>query len=170
MATVYYETIGSPLGEILLRSDGSHLTGLRFSEQERAEGSIKTSALPVFAQTEEWLDCYFSGRVPNAAPPLLIDASPFCKAVYDVIRTIPYGQTRTYGQIAKKLTEDGTRETCSARAVGAALSRNTILLIVPCHRVIGANGSLTGFAGGIERKRLLLELERGDFKKKKNCC
>ena len=160
--------VSSPLGGILLSSDGTHLTGLRFTEQTPDEG--KPCSLSIFEQTERWLDCFFSGRAPSFTPPLMIEASPFCRVVYEAILSIPFGQTASYAEIALQLVRSGKRTSCSARAVGAALKRNPILLIVPCHRVIGADGSLTGYAAGIERKRrlLLLESKSEDFKKYDN--
>ncbi len=165
---MYVHRWQSPIGEILLLSDGTSLTGLRFMDYREATAEpAEECFLPVFARTTEWLDCYFSGWIPDFIPPLVLNASPFCRAVYHAVSTIPYGETATYGAIARRLTETGMRKSASARAVGAALARNPILLIIPCHRVVGADGSLTGYAAGTERKRrlLLLEHDFGDFKK-----
>ncbi|MDE7352048.1 MAG: methylated-DNA--[protein]-cysteine S-methyltransferase [Acetatifactor sp.] len=147
----------SPLGEITLASDGNALTGLWFDDQKYfgttlAEGFIPKE-LPVFEQTAQWLDLYFNGKSPDFTPPLLLNATPFRMAIWKILLTIPYGQTMTYGQIA------GLAK-ASARAVGGAVGHNPISLIIPCHRVMGANGKLTGYAGGIARKEKLLLLEQ----------
>lgn len=142
----------SPLGKIILASDGEFLTGLYFDGQKYFGGYGTEKILPVFEQTKNWLDNYFGGNAPNFTPPLKITASDFRKSVYQILLKIPFGETKTYGEIAKIL------ET-SARAVGNAVAHNPISLIVPCHRVIGVNGNLTGYAGGVDRKSKLLQLE-----------
>jgi len=148
----------SPLGGILLASDGEALTGLWFEGQKYyAEGLSPEHAekpLPVFEACERWLELYFNGQAPDFTPALAPRGTAFQKRVWDILLTIPYGQTLSYGDIAEKL--GGT----SARAVGSAVGRNPISLVIPCHRVLGADGSLTGYAGGIDRKRRLLELEQ----------
>jgi methylated-DNA-[protein]-cysteine S-methyltransferase len=171
---LWYRCISSPLGEITLYSDGTHLVGLRFRDGTDPERTADAEDRPlaVFDRTEEWLDLYFSVRIPPFAPPLKIDASPFRTAVYEALLEIPYGQTASYAAIARMLVRRGKRAACSARAVGSALARNPILLIVPCHRVIGSDGSLTGYAAGVERKRRLLQIETDpqEFKKIEKCC
>ena len=149
--------VSSPLGGILLSSDGTHLTGLRFTEQTPDEG--KPCSLSIFEQTERWLDCFFSGRAPSFTPPLMIEASPFCRVVYEAILSIPFGQTATYGEIASLIERMSGRPSVLPRAVGRTIGRNPISLIIPCHRVIGADGRLTGYAGGLWRKERLLALE-----------
>ena len=148
----------SPLGGILLASDGEALTGLWFEGQKYyAEGLSPEHAekpLPVFEACERWLELYFNGQAPDFTPALAPRGTAFQKRVWDILLTIPYGQTLSYGDIAERL--GGT----SARAVGSAVGRNPISLVIPCHRVLGADGSLTGYAGGIDRKRRLLELEQ----------
>ena len=148
----------SPLGGILLASDGEALTGLWFEGQKYyAEGLSPEHAekpLPIFEACERWLELYFNGQAPDFTPALAPRGTAFQKRVWDILLTIPYGQTLSYGDIAEKL--GGT----SARAVGSAVGRNPISLVIPCHRVLGADGSLTGYAGGIDRKRRLLELEQ----------
>ena len=114
----------------------------------------------VFAQTQQWLEVYFSGKAPDFTPPIALSSTPFRMAVWEILRSIPYGQTMTYGQIARILADRSGLPKMSAQAVGNAVGRNPISLIVPCHRVIGANGSLTGYAGGLERKAYLLALEK----------
>lgn len=148
----------SPLGGITLASDGEALVGLWFDRQKFFGETLnprhrECADLPVFDETRRWLDIYFSGQVPDFTPRLTMRTTPFRKSVWEVMLTIPYGQTMTYGDIAKRL---GCR---SAQAVGGAVGHNSISLIIPCHRVVGANGSLTGYAGGIDRKRRLLEME-----------
>ena len=110
--------------------------------------------LPVFDATRQWLDAYFAGTIPQAMPPLMFRGTAFQQHVWAELLTVPYGQTVTYGDIARLI---GCR---SAQAVGGAVGRNPISIIVPCHRVVGSDGSLTGYAGGLDRKRALLQLEQ----------
>ncbi|MBQ6120043.1 MAG: methylated-DNA--[Clostridia bacterium] len=159
----YINHYSSPLGEIILASDGEALTGLWFAGQQY-EGSTLAAEhgekdLPVFDETRRWLDVYFTGKVPGFTPPLRLRGTDFRKTVWEVLLTIPFGKTVTYGEIAAQIARE-TGGSVSARAVGGAVGRNPISLIVPCHRVLGANGSLTGYAGGVERKEKLLEMER----------
>lgn len=162
----YIRRCPSPLGEITLASDGSSLTGLWFGGQKyfpcSIAGDTEEKPLPVFDQTERWLRLYFSGRAPDFTPPLKLEAPPFRKSVWEILLTIPFGQTTTYGGIAEMIAKQRGLSRMSAQAVGGAVSRNPISLIVPCHRVVGADGSLTGYAGGIERKQKLLALEGVD--------
>jgi len=146
----------SPLGGITLTADGTCLTGLWFDNQRQAPHTPDSevhAAIPVFDETLRWLDLYFSGSVPDRVPPLALHGSAFRQRVWQLLLQIPYGQTVTYGDLARRL---GCR---SAQAVGGAVGHNPIALIVPCHRVVGAQGALTGYAGGIDRKRALLQLE-----------
>ena len=138
----------SPIGMMTLVSDGGVLTGLRFGTQESSSAN-----LPLFDEVRRWMDIYFSGREPGFTPPLALLGTEFQKRVWQVLLAIPYGQTVSYGDIAQRI---GCR---SAQAIGGAVHRHPIAIIVPCHRVIGADGSLTGYASGLERKRYLLELE-----------
>ena len=152
----------SPLGPLTLVSDGEALTGLRFAEPGSAEehavpGTEKRP--PLLSEAVRWLNAYFSGRDPGFTPVLRPQGSPFRMAVWEILRTIPYGQTVTYGQIAAVMVRKTGKRRMSAQAVGGAVGHNPIALIIPCHRVIGADGSLTGYAGGLDRKRGLLELE-----------
>ena len=154
----------SPLGEIILASDGETLTGLWFAGQQH-EGSTlapehEEKDLPVFAETRRWLDVFFTGRDPGFTPPLRLRGTDFRKAVWEILLTIPYGQTTTYGAIAAALAQQNGGRPVSARAVGGAVGHNPVSLIVPCHRVVGTDGSLTGYAGGIDRKKALLALEQ----------
>ena len=139
----------SPLGGITLSSDGDALTGLWFDGQKYFADTLDLEhaekPLPVFDETVRWLDLYFAGEVPDFTPKLYPRGSAFRRRVWDMLLTIPYGHTMTYGEIAQKL---GCK---SAQAVGGAVGHNPISLIIPCHRVLGANGSLTGYAGSIDK-------------------
>lgn len=154
----------SPLGGITLASDGEALTGLWFDGQKHfPQGLCITraeKALPVFDLACQWLDVYFGGGAPDFTPPLRPRGTDFQKAVWALLLSIPYGQTRTYGEIAAKRAAQTGLARLSAQAVGGAIGRNPVSLIIPCHRVIGADGSLTGYAGGLEKKEWLLRLER----------
>ena len=160
----YTHHYNSPLGNILIASDGSAITGLWFEGQKYFAAALdpehEERSLPVFTQTERWLDLYFSGRAPDFTPPLRWKATSFRGIVWEILLTIPYGKTMTYGEIAAKTAAQRGIRAMSAQAVGGAVGHNPIALIVPCHRVIGADGSLTGYAGGLERKRKLLKLEK----------
>ena len=153
----------SPLGGITLASDGAALAGLWFDGQkyfpDMCSAQYEEKLLPVFAQADEWLNLYFSGKAPDFTPPLTLKATEFRKAVWNILLSIPYGQTTTYGKIAEEIARQLGIPKMSAQAVGGAVGHNPISLIIPCHRVVGANGCLTGYAGGIDRKRRLLKLE-----------
>lgn len=158
----YTQTISSPLGNILLSADEVGLTGLwfdggRYYAETLPEEHVERET-PILMDTKRWMDVYFTGREPDFTPPLHPVGSPFRQAVWQLLLEIPYGQTTTYGA----LLGDGA----SARAVGGAVGRNPISIIVPCHRVIGADGSLTGYAGGMDRKIRLLALERQGTKRR----
>lgn len=148
----------SLLGGITLASDGEALTGLWFDRQKYFADTLDPEhaekMLPVFDETIRWLDTYFAGKIPDFTPKLAPRGTHFQHAVWDVLLTIPYGHTMSYGEISKVL---GCR---SSQAVGGAVGRNPISLIIPCHRVVGADGSLTGYAGGVDKKRRLLEMEQ----------
>ena len=151
---------------ITLASDGDALTGLWFDGQKYFAGNIddeiEEKDLPVFAQARQWLDIYFSGHDPGFIPALKLDSTPFRRVVWEILLTIPFGKTMTYGEIADCIAEMKGVRRMSAQAVGHAVGHNPISLIIPCHRVIGADGSMTGYAGGIDRKIKLLEMERAD--------
>ena len=154
----------SPLGGITLASDGERLTGLWFDGQKYFAASLAKEhvekQLPIFELTKRWLDIYFSGKEPDFTPPLFMKTTDFRKAVWEIMLTIPYGQTMTYGQIADRIAKQKGIAQMSAQAVGGAVGHNAISLIIPCHRVVGRKGSLTGYAGGIEKKEKLLEMEK----------
>ena len=151
----------SPLGPLTLVSDGTALAELRLDGQEDSTGTQQE--LPVFRQTVRWLDIYFSGKEPDFTPPLHMRTGPFRREVWEIMLTIPYGRTMTYGEIAAEIARRHSLAKMSAQAVGGAVGHNTIPIIIPCHRVIGANGNLTGYGGGIERKIKLLMLEGVDL-------
>ena len=161
--TAHYD---SPLGGITLSSDGEALLGLRFDGQrhfaDRPAPDREERALPVFEQTKRWLEVYFGGRDPGFTPPLRMNSTPFRRAVWEILLAIPFGRTKSYGEIAAELARREGVARMSAQAVGGAVGHNPIALIVPCHRVIGADGSLTGYGGGLDRKRFLLALEGAD--------
>ena len=156
----------SPIGSMIMASNGISLTGLWFDGQKYFAQTLskpyEEKLLPVFEDTIKWLDIYFGGAVPDFTPELYVQSTPFRKAVYDILLTIPYGQTMNYGEIAEILAQQTGKKKMSAQAVGGAVGHNPISIIIPCHRVVGVDGSLTGYAGGIDRKRFLLELEGGN--------
>lgn len=160
----YYD---SPLGRITLASDGKKLSGLWFEGQKYYGSTLskerRSGSSPVFDQTDQWLDIYFRGQEPDFTPPLSMEATPFRRSVWEIMLRIPYGQTMTYGAIAREIAAQRGIERMSAHAVGSAVSHNPISLIIPCHRVVGTNGSLTGYAGGIDKKVRLLTLEGADL-------
>lgn len=163
----YLYDYNSPLGKITMASDGEALIGLWFEGQKyfkaSVKGECKKKSLPIFDEAIKWLDTYFSGNEPDFTPKLLVTGTPFRKAVAEIMLTIPYGKTMTYGEIAKKIAKINGTEKMSAQAVGGAVGHNSISIIIPCHRVVGTNGSLTGYAGGTERKIELLKLEKVDM-------
>ena len=163
---VFTQQYQSPLGGILLAADEIGLVGLWFDGQKYFANTLPTETVqestPILAEAARWLDLYFAGRTPDFTPPLHPSGSDFRKAVWDILLTIPYGQTITYGDIARQLAaQQGGK--VSAQAVGGAVGHNEVSLIIPCHRVVGTNGSLTGYAGGIDKKIKLLELEHADM-------
>ena len=164
---VYTCEYASPLGTIMLESDGEALTGLRFNGDGQstaaAYGRREGRHISVFSEAERWLDIYFSGRAPGFTPPLRYVTTPFRRAVYEAVTAVPYGCTTTYGEISKALARPYGAVRMSAQAAGGALGHNPILLIIPCHRVVGAGGNLTGYSGGLDRKARLLELEGADM-------
>ena len=160
MRMEYIHYIDSPLGRILISGEGDALTGLWWEGQKYYAGTLRQPAeegyLPVFEEAEEWLRIYFEGKEPDFCPKLAPAGTPFQKEVWDILLTIPYGETMTYGDIASIIADRRGVGRFSAQAVGGAVGHNPISLIIPCHRVIGADGSLTGYAGGVDRKRALL--------------
>lgn len=158
----YYEKYDSPFGKLGLVSDGESLTGLSFSVREEggADEPEPARELPVFREAYRWLDIYFKGREPDFMPPVRLKGSPFQLEVWEILKKIPYGRTVTYGEIAEEIASKRGTAGMSAQAVGGAVGRNPVGILVPCHRVIGKGGNLTGFGGGIRWKTELLKLER----------
>ena len=148
----YFTVLPSPVGNLRLTSDGAALTGLYLAPQNPDDSPwARADELPIFDCAKAWLDAYFAGNPGEANFPLSPAGTPFQKKVWEILLTIPYGEITTYGAIAKQLGE-----TMSAQAVGQAVGKNPISIIIPCHRCVGAKGQLTGYAGGIENKKWLL--------------
>ena len=153
----------SPLGGILIAADEQGLTGLWFDNQKYFADTLPKDAVAqstsILADAARWLDIYFSGREPDFLPPLHPQGSAFRQAVWALLLQISYGKTVTYGELSHQIAAQRGLAHMSAQAVGGAVGHNAISIIIPCHRVVGMNGSLTGYAGGIERKVQLLTLE-----------
>jgi len=161
---VFESRLHSPLGEVRLRSDGKSLTGLWFVGQvndakEHSDIEIKDD-LQIFGQVETWLESYFSGEQTPIKISLQPKGTMFQERVWKILQEIPYGETMTYGEIAQRIAKEKGVETYSAQAVGQAVGKNPISILIPCHRVLGKNGALTGYVGGVHRKEQLLRIER----------
>jgi methylated-DNA-[protein]-cysteine S-methyltransferase len=163
----YIRHYDSPLGGMLMAGDGQALTGLWFEGQKYMPAALPPGRperrLPVFEETVRWLDLYFGGGIPDFTPALNLKGTAFRKAVWEILLTVPYGRTITYGEIAERIAGKTGAGRMSAQAVGGAVGHNPVSLIVPCHRVIGADGRLTGYAGGIDRKARLLRMEQAKW-------
>ncbi len=161
---MYTQHYDSPLGGILLAADEAGLTGLWFEGQKYFARTLDAAhpeqETPALSAAKRWLDVYFSGQEPGFTPPLHPVGSAFQQEVWALLRQIPYGQTTTYGALANQLAAKRGLARMSAQAVGGAVGHNQISIIIPCHRVVGVNGSLTGYAGGIDKKVKLLTLEK----------
>lgn len=166
-AMKYIHHYNSPIGGITLASDGKALIGLWFDGQKYFGKTLKEDYqlknLPVFEQADEWLDIYFSGKAPSFMPLLSMETTPFRKAVWEIMLTIPFGETMTYKEIANQIAKQRGQDHMSAQAVGGAVGHNSISLMIPCHRVVGTKGNLTGYAGGIDKKVWLLKMEKADM-------
>ena len=165
---IYTKHYPSPLGEILLAADDAGLTGLWFVENQRHMGeglspNAREYPSPFFDEASRWLDVYFSGRDPGFIPTLHLTGTDFRKHVGELLLRIPYGTVTTYGGLARTIARERGTERFSSRAVGGAVGHNPISLIVPCHRVMGSGGKLTGYGGGLERKVALLKLEGAEL-------
>lgn len=162
----YTTVFESPIGPLTIASDGEAVTALDFplwrGEPRTAADGERREDLPIFRETRRWLEAYFSGRDPGSAPLLRTGGTPFQELVWEELRRIPYGCLTTYGAIARAI-EDRTGRPQSAQAVGGAVGRNPIAILIPCHRVVGKNGSLTGFGGGLDAKIALLKSEGVDM-------
>lgn len=163
----YFQHYDSPLGGILLAADEIGLTGLWFDGEKYFADNLLDEHIeretPILKEAKRWLDIYFTGREPDFMPPLHPIGSAFRQSVWEILLQIPYGQTVTYGEIARQLADKQGIAKMSAQAVGGAVGHNEISVIIPCHRVVGTSGSLTGYAGGVDKKAALLKLERADM-------
>ena len=155
---------------MIMVSDGKALTGLWFDKQKYIANIWKEESedkeLPVFRDTIQWLELYFQGEIPDFIPELKLEGTEFREAVWKILLTIPYGESMTYGEIAAIIAKQRGVPRMSAQAVGGAVGHNPVSIIVPCHRVLGADGSLTGYAGGLEKKIALLKIENIGVKEK----
>ena len=169
MTYKYFYKTPTEFDDILLNSDGEYLTGLWFvgsKDSLKHDSNCKEKELPIFKDTIKWLDFYFSGKEPNFTPKYKINnLTPFRKMVIDIMNEIPYGKTITYNDIAKEIAKIKGIEKMSSQAVGGAVGWNPICIIIPCHRVVGSNSSLTGYGGGIKNKVALLTIEGNDMTK-----
>ena len=163
---MYYEMkYDSPVGRLTLASDGLNLAGLWMEGQKYFGGTVPGELRPneeleVFSRAKDWLDRYFNGKKPEPSElPLAPVGGEFRQTVWELLCEIPYGELTTYGQIAREAAKRLQRESMSAQAVGGAVGHNPISIIIPCHRVVGTGGSLTGYAEGLDIKEYLLELE-----------
>ena len=165
---IFTASYASPLGGIVLAADELGLTGLWFTGAKYFGAGLPASAAkaetPILAETRRWLDIYFAGQCPAVLPPLHPSGSPFRRAVWSILLTVPYGETTTYGAIAQQLAAQRGLAHLSAQAVGGAVAHNPISIIIPCHRVVGTQGSSTGYAGGIDKKIWLLQQEGVDLR------
>ncbi len=159
----YKSTYLSPLGEMVMTAEDGFLTGLWFVGQKHYDAPLLDACeerdLPIFVETHRWLDTYFAGERPSTRPALRLKGTPFRRDVWNILLSIPYGHTMTYKDIATLIAEGRGMASMSAQAVGGAVGHNPVSIIVPCHRVLGTDGTLTGYAGGTERKARLLALE-----------
>lgn len=159
----YITNYESPLGNITIASDGENITGLWFDTQKPSDDELdrnyKIQDVPVFELAKKWLDTYFKGNEPGFTPPIKVNETDFRNRVCEIMLEIPYGETSTYGKIAQQLAIEMGIEKMSAQAVGGAVGHNPISIIIPCHRVMGASGKLTGYTGGMDIKVELLKLE-----------
>ena len=168
---IYKYKYRTPKGfsNILMNSDGEYLTGLWFEDSRdmvKHEVNCEEKNLPIFKETTRWLDIYLTGKEPDFKPKYRINnLTTFRKEVIDIMNTIPFGKTLTYNDIAKIIAKNRGIKRMSSQAVGGAVGWNPICIIIPCHRVVGTNGSLTGYGGGINNKVALLTLEKNDMSK-----
>lgn len=154
---MYAAQYDSPVGKLLLTCEDRGLTGIRFDREVPDRVCMENH--PVLRQTELWLDAYFRGDNPPAGIPLALEGTAFQKQIWNLLLTIPYGQIRSYGALARDAAALLGKQRMSAQAVGQAVSRNPVSILIPCHRVVGSDGSLTGYAGGLDRKIWLLNHE-----------
>ncbi len=157
----------SPVGKMIMAADGQNLVGLWFERQKYYPDYIgdlvDEGESEVFRLTARWLDVYFSGAKPDFTPPIKMRGTVFQKEIWEYLRLVPYGQTATYRDIAAMYCERHGGKNMAPQAVGGAVGRNPISIIIPCHRIVGCDGKLTGYAGGIDKKQYLLRLEKAVF-------
>ncbi len=161
----FYCKYRSFIGDITLASDGENLTGLWFDGQQYYADTLSADSeecddLELFGQTRRWLDIYFSGGKPDFTPPIRLNDTPFRMMVWEILQKIPYGATTTYKEIAVEVAHRMGIVKMSAQAVGGAIGRNPVSIIIPCHRVVGSDGRLVGYAGGLDKKSALLSIEK----------
>ncbi|MCF1616867.1 methylated-DNA--[protein]-cysteine S-methyltransferase [Tetragenococcus koreensis] len=157
---IYMNKTDSPLGPLVLTSDGENLTGLWFENRSTIQESWQEKELPIFTETQSWLQEYFTGKDPAWMLPVKPEGTDYRKNVWKALLEVPYGETTSYKDIAQMVDAASPDRKTSARAVGGAVGKNPISIIIPCHRIIGSDGDLTGYGGGIDRKIKLLELEK----------
>lgn len=157
---IYMKKADSPLGPLVLTSDGENLTGLWFENRSIIQEDWQEKELPIFSETQSWLQQYFTGKDPAWTLAVKPEGTDFRKKVWAALLEVPYGETASYKDIAQILDATSPDRKTSARAVGGAVGKNPISIIIPCHRIIGSDGALTGYGGGIDRKIKLLELEK----------
>ena len=166
---IYKYRTPNGFSDIVMNSDGKYLTGLWFEgsrDMKKHEVNCEEKELPIFKETSKWLDIYFNGKEPDFTPEYKINNSTqFRKEILDIINNIPFGKTITYKEISKIIAKNRGIKRMSSQAVGGAVGWNPICIIIPCHRVVGTNGSLTGYGGGIKNKVALLTLEKNDMSK-----
>lgn len=155
---MYYTQYPSPVGNLLLTGTGEYLTGLWLNREPPAD-FVRQENLPLFQKAAAWLDAYFRGEDIPMEIPLQLSGTAFQKQVWQILQTVPYGQLRSYGSIAREMAAAMGKEKMSAQAVGQAVGSNPVSILIPCHRVVGAKGQLTGYGGGIDNKIRLLEHE-----------
>ena len=160
---MYYSYYKSPLCRMIMTSDGENLTGLWFEKQKyratEVKDEVRDDDIPVFENTRLWLAIYFAGNCPDFVPPIKFNGSEFQNNVWNILKDIPFGKTMTYGEVAESLCKRLGLRRMSAQAIGNAVSHNPIAIIIPCHRVVGANGKLVGYAAGTDKKQWLLNNE-----------
>lgn len=164
---IYCDKYPSPMGEITMLSNGKSLIGLHLQEQcgfHQYDKTLQSSELEVFKHTKQWLNLYFDRQIPPFTPHLHLEGSHFALSVWKILQTIPYGKTTTYKNIASIIAKQRNIPKMSAQAVGGAVGRNPIAIIIPCHRVIGTSNNLIGYTGGIQLKIKLLALEGNDMR------
>lgn len=170
---LYSESYQSPIGKLVIVVDETNLLRLDFEDSKEMQKKVESIALShsnsksdytVLKETKNWLDNYFNGKINTFLPAIKLQSSPFRMLVWNLLLDIPYGKTCSYGELGAIVAKKREMKKMSAQAIGQAVGKNPISIIIPCHRVVGYDGKLTGYGGGIEKKKFLLELERNAFK------